>query len=167
MSFPMDSLGSVLSAVVSGAGTAVTTVYALIREIRKRVEALEQKVGSLEGKTGLSHSYTSLQADFRELKKDFEESQRRQPHPSYSELVGLVPGGQEPGLQSLERRFREFDERLDRLENKMKRVVTDNEFEQADRQRAEDIAAVRVTVSEVKGLLQGLQMALGLAKVHR
>lgn len=166
MAFPLDNLGAFLSAIASGAGTAITTVLALVREIRKRVEELERKVGSMESKTGLSHSYSTLLTDFRDLKKDFEDSQRRQPHPSYSE-IGLIPGGQEPGLQSIERRFREIDERLDRLETKMKRVVTDTEFDLADRQRAEDIATVRVTVSEVKGLLQGLQMALGLAKVHQ
>jgi hypothetical protein len=167
MAFPFDNLGAFLSAIASGAGTAITTVYTLIREIRKRVEILEQKVGSMEAKTGLSHSYTTLLADFRDLKKDFEDSQRRPTHPSINDLTGLVPGGQDPSLQGVFRKLRDIEERVEQLELKMKRTVTGSDFEQADRQRAEDIATVRVTVSEVKGLLQGLQMALGLQKIRR
>jgi hypothetical protein len=53
---------------------------------------------------------------------------------------------------------------MESLERKVKRMITEEEFEKSDRQRAEELSTVRLTISEVKGLLQGLQSGLGLMK---
>ena len=67
-------------------------------------------------------------------------------------------------IRTLEGKIRDLEEVTQRLELKLKRAVSEEDFEAADRQRAEEISTVRTTVAEVKGLLQGLHMALGLTK---
>jgi hypothetical protein len=55
-----------------------------------------------------------------------------------------------------------MEENVERLEGKFRKYVSEDEFEKADRDRANEIATVRTTLAEVRGLLQGLQSALGL-----
>jgi predicted RNase H-like nuclease (RuvC/YqgF family) len=168
---PETLLGSLITAVLSGGGTAFTTVFALFKDIKKKVEELEKKVGSFESKTGLAYSIVRLEESLRDIKRDTEETtDARRRRPSFLSFDDMLEADATavPSLiqriRNFEVKLREIDETLQRLDMKVKRMVTEDEFETADRKRAEEIAGVRTTVFEVKGLLQGLHMALGLTK---
>ena len=172
MSFTPETLiGSLITAVLSGGGTAFTTVFALFKDIRKKVEELEKKVGSFESKTGLAYAIVRLEESIKDVKRDTEETtDARRRRPSFLSFDDMLEADTTalPSLihriKNFEVKLREIEENLQRLDVKVKRMVMEDEFESADRKRAEEIAGVRATVFEVKGLLQGLHMALGLTK---
>jgi len=172
MSFTPETLiGSLITAVLSGGGTAFTTVFALFKDIRKKVEELEKKVGSFESKTGLAYAIVRLEETIKDVKRDTEETtDARRRRPSFLSFDDMLEADTTalPSLihriKNFEVKVREIEESLQRLDMRVKRMVMEEEFEAADRKRAEEIAGVRTTVFEVKGLLQGLHMALGLTK---
>lgn len=168
MAFTPDNLvGSLLTAVLSGGTTAFSTVYGLFKDMRRKVEDLEKKVGSFESKSGIAYSVTQLESEIRDLKKGHQEetTDARRKRPSFLNLEEMIEA-ENAGpllvqkLRMLEAKVREVEENNQRLELKLKRAITHDEFEQADRQRAKEISEVHSMVSEVKGLLQGVHMVL-------
>lgn len=172
MSFqPENLIGSIVTAILTGTGTAFTTVFALFKDIKKKVDQLEKIVGSFESKTGLAYSIVKVEEDIRDLKRDTDETtDTRRRRPSFLSFDDMLEADTTalPSLihriKGFESKIREIEETLQRIELKTKRMVSESDFEAADRKRAEEIAGVRTTVFEVKGLLQGLHMALGLTK---
>lgn len=171
MAFSWDHLvESVVPAIISGGGTAVSTILAFVRDFKKRLEELEKRVGSIEGKAGLVYSMHLAEEGLKSLRERLDARDRqdndipREPPrwrmPSYSNMDVLTQF--EDKLRDLDRRLKDMEDSQERLEGKVKKCVTDAEFEDADRQRADEIAAVKTTMAEVRGLLQGLQSALGL-----
>jgi hypothetical protein len=168
---PDNMLGSIVTAILTGTGTAFTTVFALYKDVRKKVEDLEKKVGSFESKTGISYAVVKLEESVKELERDSEETtDARRRRPSFLSFDDMLEADQSalPSLvhriKGFESKLREIEDSIQRIELRTKRMVSDSDFEAADRKRAEEIAGVRTTVFEVKGLLQGLHMALGLTK---
>jgi archaellum component FlaC len=172
MSFqPENLVGSLITATLTGVGTAFTTVFTLYKDVKKKVEELEKKVGSFESKTGIAYSIVKAEEDIRDLKRDTDETtDTRRRRPSFLSFDDMLEADTTalPSLihriKGFEAKLREIEETLQRLDLKTKRMVSESDFEAADRKRAEEIAGVRTTVFEVKGLLQGLHMALGLTK---
>jgi predicted RNase H-like nuclease (RuvC/YqgF family) len=168
---PETLIGSLITAVLSGGGTAFTTVFALFKDLRKKVEELEKKVGSFESKTGLAYATVKNEEAIKDLKRDTEETtEGRRRRPSFLSLEDMmeadasIPAALVQKFRHFDAKLRELEDIVQRLDMKMKRAVSEEEFESADRKRAEEISGVRATVFEVKGLLQGLHMALGLTK---
>lgn len=167
MAFSLDHLlESVIPAIVSGGGTAVSTIYAFVRDIKRRLEELEKRIGSMEAKAGLVYSMYLAEEAIKKIREDLEEKdQVRGRLPSYS---GVDPNNLGPDsgvlakLREFDHRLKDMEENVDRLEGKFRKYVSEDEFEKADRDRANEIATVRTTLAEVRGLLQGLQSALGL-----
>ena len=172
MSFqPENLVGSLITATITGVGTAFTTVFALFKDIKKKVDQLERVVGSFESKTGLAYSIVKVEEALKDLKRDTEDTtDARRRRPSFLSFDDMLEADTTalPSLihriKNFEIKLREIEETLQRLDLKTKRMVSESDFESADRKRAEEIAGVRTTVFEVKGLLQGLHMALGLTK---
>jgi len=171
MAFSLDNLlESVVPAIISGGGTALSTIFAFFRDLKKKVEDLEKRVGSVDNKSGLAYSISLVEESVRQVRNQIEGMNNgRWNRPST--LSGLEGFPSLPNLDqaiqrmmTVEPRLRELEERCERIESKFKKLVTEEDFEQSDRQRAEEIATVRTTLAEVKGLLQGLQSALGLIK---
>lgn len=173
MAFTLDHLlESVVPAVISGGGAAFSTILAFVKNITKRLDDLEKKVGSLDGKQGLAYSVHLTEESVKALKEQVGTPQNGQRWrlPSFSG---------EGDLGEVEQRLRTFDTRLkgleavsSRLEETIeklsrKKYVSEDDFEDADRDRAQEIAQVRTTLAEVRGLLGGLQTALGLVKPSR
>lgn len=167
MAFSLDSLlESVIPAIISGGGTAVSTILAFVRDIKRRLDELEKRVGSMEGKAGLVYSMHVAEELLKKLKEDWDDrNQVRGRLPSYS---GVDPNNLGPDsgvlskLREFDHRLKDMEENVERLEGKFRKYVSEDEFEKADRDRASEIATVRTTLAEVRGLLQGLQSALGL-----
>jgi DNA repair exonuclease SbcCD ATPase subunit len=170
MTFSLDNLlESVVPAIISGGGTAMSTIFAFFRDLKKRIEDLEKRVGSVDNKFGLAFSVSLVEESVRQVRNQIEGMNNgRWTRPSMTGIEGFpsLPNLDQAlqRVMSIEPRLRELEERCERIENKFKKLVTEEDFEQSDRQRAEEIATVRTTLAEVKGLLQGLQSALGLIK---
>lgn len=165
MAFSLDNLlGSVATAAISGGGAAVSTVFAFVRDIKRRLEELEKRVGSIEGRAGLVYSMQLAEEAIKKLREDFAKDPPRERAPSYSGIdpLALPDAGMLAKLRDFDHRIRDLDETVKRMENKFRKYVSEEEFERADRDRANEIATVRTTLAEVRGLLQGLQSALGL-----
>jgi Glu-tRNA(Gln) amidotransferase subunit E-like FAD-binding protein len=171
MAFSLDNLlESVVPAVISGGGTAISTILAFFRDIKKKIEELEKKVGSIDGKSGLLYSMHLAEEGIKKLKEQLEERDHHDPpqarRRSGSFTNEFVPWDEIQDFikKEVARHLEDLEERLEKLEGKVKKLVTDEEFEQADHARAGEIAQVKHTMAEIRGLLQGLQAALGLIK---
>jgi len=160
MAFSLDHLlESVIPAVITGGGTAVSTILAFLRDTKKRLDDVEKRVGSLEGKSGLVYSMHLLEDSLKTLRDKVGEPVRwRTPSFPGEQTTDFIEGK----LRDFERRIKDLEECQERIDAKIKKLVSEDDFEQADRQRADEISAIRHTMAEVRGLLQGLQSALGL-----
>lgn len=168
MAFSLDHLlESVVPAVITAGGTAASTILAFFRNLQKRIEDLEKKVGSMDGKNGLVFSMHVAEEAIKSVREQVENAPPREGTrwrlPSFSN-EGLS-GEYEQKLRDFDRRLKDMEDNIDRFLRK--KYVSEDEFEQADRERAAEIAAVRTTMAEVRGLLEGLKTALGLVKSER
>lgn len=173
MAITLDHLlESVIPAVISGGGAAFSTILAFFKNMTKRIEDLEKRVGSLDGKQGLAYSIHLTEESVKALKE-----QMGTPRDAVRWRLPSFTG--EGDLGEIEQKLRAFEVRLKSLEATLSRVeevvekssrkkyVAEDDFEEADRERANEIAQVRTTLAEVRGLLGGLQTALGLVKPGR
>jgi len=171
MPLPDHLLENVVAAMISGGGTAVSAIVAFFQGVKKRVEEIEKKVGSVETRSGLVFAVVTLEEAVKQMRQEtsmwathppewlVQAVSRNRRAPS---LHGYdLNASEDDRLRSFDFRLRSCEETLERLERKLKGYVSEEEFESADRQRADDIAAVRTMVAEVNGLLKGLQTVLG------
>lgn len=170
MAFSLDHiLESVVPAVISGGGTAISTILAFFRDIRKKIEELEKKVGSIDGKSGLLYSMHLAEESIKKLREQLEERDHHDPQVrrrTSSFTNEFIPWDEIQDFikKEVARHLQDLEERLEKLEGKVKKLVSEEDFEQADHARAGEIAQVKHTMAEIRGLLQGLQAALGLIK---
>jgi tetrahydromethanopterin S-methyltransferase subunit G len=178
MPLPDNLVENIVTAVISGGGTALSAIVAFFRDVKKRLDDVEKRVGSIEGRSGIVYSVHQLEEATKKLQGTLDgwaanppewmmrliASGDRRRHPS---LVNLEEFGDlDSKLRDLNRRLKDVEETLERVEKRVYQSVLEEDFDAADRQRAEDIAQLRTTLAEVSGLLKGLQSALGLIK-HR
>jgi hypothetical protein len=161
-------LQSVLPAVISGGGTAISTIYAFARDVKKRVEALENRIGSVDSKTGLAFALSLVEESLRQVRNQIDNNLYTQ-RSKIDTLTGMETlAVQDQGtlykLRALESKNSELEDRISRVEVKSRHFVSEADFEEADRQRANEITEVRNILYEVKGLIQGLQTAWGVTK---
>lgn len=174
MPLPDHLLENVVTAVISGGGTAVSAIVAFFQGVKKKVEDLEKKVGSVDGRSGLMFSVYTIEQTIGQMRQEISgwathppewliqtiaRSRRVQSIHSYDPSLDS-----DDRIRALESKLKDLEESLDRIERKMKGFVTEENFTAADRARAEDIATVRTSIAEVNGLLKGLQTALGMVK---
>ncbi len=169
MALPENFLETVITAVVSSGGTAVSAILAFFRDVKKRVDDLERRVGSSETRSGLVQSVS-------ELEQAVEKIQEWASHPP-EWLVQLVSRGRRSApsyvspdnydeidnrFRALERKLKTFEAELAQFERRLDRTVTDDTFDAADRQRAKEISEIRASIAGISGTLKGLESAWGL-----
>lgn len=167
-------LQSVIPAGLSGLGAALSAIWAFFRDLKKQVEGLEKRLGSVDSKSGLAFAVSLTEENVRQLKNQvdsllYPDRDRRSRTPTLTGMEEYQNPNIEQMIQAsvqkiLAPRIREFEERMERIENRFRKLVTEEDFEVSDRQRADEIATIRTTIAEVKGILQGLQSALGILK---
>jgi hypothetical protein len=173
MPLPDHLVENVVTAVISGGGTAISTIVAFFQGVKKKVEDLEKKVGSVDGRHGLVFQVHAIEQSIAQMRQEIagwvnhppewllQVARTRRP----SSLHGLEDiSGYDERIRWMEGKIKDFEDTLERMDRKIKGMVAEEDFEAADRQRAEDIATVRTMVAEVNGLLKGLQTALGMVK---
>ncbi len=172
----------IVTALVSGGGTASSTIL-FFRDLKSRVEVLEKLVGTADHKTGLSHTVHELSQ-----KHDKSEDQHDSMGGRVERLEALCgrvdrlegessanrrksfPGGEsleEAQIRELNRRLKDAEETITRLEARQKRYVLADDLDASDRQRADEIGHLKNTLAQMHGLLQGLQTALGYHHLKR
>lgn len=162
---------TLLTSVVSGGSAAASAFVAFFRDVKKRTEDVEKKVGSVESKMGLAYSVLQLEEALKKVQPVLDDVLRRvqnlegwsgvrqrpsSSEESYDEVMQLVT--------RLTSRVSSLEEDFLRLQKKTYSVVMDEDFEAADRQRADEINRLRSTMSEIHGLLRGIQSVLGVSR---
>jgi hypothetical protein len=155
----------IVTALVSGGGTASSTIL-FFRDLKSRVEVLEKRIGSTDSKAGLSHTLhelsqkqeksESLSSRVERLEVELTASRRK----SFPGVETLEEGQ----IRELNRRLKDAEETIARLEARQKRYVLADDLDASDRQRADEIGHLKNTLAQMHGLLQGLQAALGYLK---
>lgn len=170
MAFPEHLLENVVTAMISGGGTAVSAILAFFRDVKKRLEELEKKVGSIESRSGLMFQVSNIETAISSLRTEISSLAMNPPEWLVQAIRRRSPSfhniddSDHDRIRAVESKIKDLEEQLERLERKVNRCVSEEDFESADRNRAEDIATVRTAIAEVNGLLKGLQTALGLVK---
>lgn len=176
MAFPESFLENFLTAALSGGGSAATAIIAFFRDIKGRLTKIEDKIGSLEGRSGLIYAVNQLELGITALRSDLNGLSQHPPEwlvalvqriarrsPVFGDPVDFADFDVQT-VKSLARRLKDLEEKQEDLARKVAKCVSEEDFDDADRARAEDIATIRTTIAEVNGLLKGLQSALGLIK---
>ncbi len=175
MAFPDNLFENVLTAVISGGGTAVSAILAFFRDVKKRVDEIDRRVGSAENRSGLVHSVATLEQTVKDLQRVIEGWSHNPPDWVLRAMGAMgvrrpsFLGDEELGrdLRELDRRVEELEETLEKLMKKIERAVTEEDFYNADKQRAQQISELRTSIADTSGMVKGLQLALGLIKGSR
>jgi tetrahydromethanopterin S-methyltransferase subunit G len=161
-----EILQGVVPSALSGLGTAASAVWAYFREVKKKVDSLEKRLGSTDSKSGLVYQVAQLEWENKEIKSQLEGilyPNRGGRINTLTGLEGLLSIDQVvQKVSNLDLRLRDLEEKVSRVEGKLKRFVTESDFTESDKERAKEISTVKETLSEVRGMLQMLQSALGL-----
>jgi hypothetical protein len=176
MVFPDNLVEKVVTAVLTGGGTAASTILVFFRDVRKRIDELEKKVGSTENRTGIAYKVYLLEEEavvgVKKLRSEIESWTQHPPDwlINFGRRRSNAPGSldefvaMEDRIRQMDRRIRELEETFPHLEERVRRCISEEDFAVADRQRAAEISVVRTTLAEVRGLLQGLQSVLGFPR---
>lgn len=158
-------LEGIITALVSGGGTASSTIL-FFRDLKSRVEVLEKRIGSTDSKAGLSHTLHEL-SQKQEKSESLSSRVERLENEATTGRRKSFPGGEtleEGQIRELNRRLKDAEETIMRLEARQKRYVLADDLDASDRQRADEIGHLKNTLAQMHGLLQGLQAALGYLK---
>lgn len=166
MAFPEHLVENIVTAMISGGGTAVSAILALFKDAKRRLDEVEKKVGSIENKTGLAWNVHQLEINFGSVQSWSNHppewlisliTRIARRSPSFTDSSEYAEFDQ-LNLRKVERRIAELEERVDKLDRKLSQCVSSDDFDKADRERAEEVAAVRTMIAETNGLLRGIQM---------
>lgn len=176
MAFPDSLIENILTAVISGGGTAASAIIAFFRDIKGRLNKVEEKIGSLEAKSGIVYAVYQAELGVNALRTEITSWPNHPPEwlvvlvqrlarrsQSFNDPIEYSEFDQQ-ATRKLERRLSQLEETMEALEKKLSKCVSEEDFEDADHARADDISTIRTTIAEVNGLLKGLQSALGLLK---
>ena len=171
-------LQTIISGVVSGAGTAGTAFAAVFRDIKKRLKALEEKVGEdgADGdpKTGLYLVVERLDEIARKVKKEIDSWEEDPPEwllrlinrAARSSSVNLEHYGEMERL--IEQRFKtnrdniaRLDEQIESIRKQLNDYVGRADYEHDARQRSEELGSIREQLATANGLLRGIMTAMG------
>ena len=151
---------TVLTGLLTGGTSAITTFFAAVRDLKKRLTTLEERLGTLEPRTGVYVHLGTLEETVKKLKKEVESWEDAPPtwavrlvskqRNSSADLGGLV--ALEDRITSQFRQFqshlshveqdladrcRRLDETIKKLENDLKKIEVNVE-------KLEEIIEVRL-----------------------
>lgn len=171
MAVNTDIVKAVVSGLVTGGASALTTFLTVFQNLKNRVKYLEDTLGSTtEPRTGLALRIATLEDGLRQLLRDID-SWDDQPPDWVKRFVQRAKLNASSDLSTLvdiesrvDTRLRSFQERLSVLEREGTpdaSTVTREEFLEDSRQRAIEMGRLREDIAAVNGLLRGILVALG------
>jgi tetrahydromethanopterin S-methyltransferase subunit G len=174
MALPENFLETLITAIVSGGGTAVSAILAFFRDVKRRIDDVERRVGSVEARSGLAYSVEELEDSVKRI-----EAWASNPPDWLMQLIRLgrrsAPSygsddfhEYDTKLRAINSRLQELIESIDKIERRLKQTVTEETFDVADRQRATEIADLRANISMTQGMIKGLESIFSMGKTpHR
>lgn len=178
----------VVTGLLTGGTSALTTFLAVFKDIKKRITALENAVGQTDPKTGLHLALSYVEDTTKRLRREMDSWEDDPPQwamrllararsNSSTDLSGQVQFEEHINrtvkiisdrLKRVEDRFEEEIETLKRdSERRISTHVADDlhltrdEYIQDSRQRAAEIAKLREQLATANGLLRGVMTTLG------
>lgn len=169
---------SLVSGVLTGGASAGTTLLAVFRDLKKRLNELEAKVGSdkSEPKSGLFLAIELLSEAQRKIRREIDAWEDDPPDwivraarrssvsmETQQELEQRV----EQRLRAFSQVLKRFEEEMDHRETELKRsasktvFLTRSEYEEDSKLRAAEMAKVRENLSSSNVWLRGILSALG------
>jgi len=187
MSHWTEIASSLASGLLTGGASAITTILAAFKDIRKRLTLLEERVGlpsdTLNESRGLFKTAEVLNKGMSSLRAQVEDWEREPPD-WLSRAISRARNSSSVNLeiqQEFEDRVRTLIERLGRLETKvaeqrseprgesrsegyvdMSRYVLLDDYEEDTRKRALEVAQIRESNASINGLLRGVMTAIGI-----
>ena len=173
MSESTDIIKTVISGLVTGGTSAVTTFFTVFRSLKSQVGHLEERVGSpVEPKTGLFLAVANLEDSLRRFKRDIDDWEDHPPDWA-KRLVQRAKVNASSDLNTVvdiesrvDARLRSFQERLTTLESAeterpQPQGMAREEFLEDSKRRAVEMGELREEIAAVNGLLRGILVALG------
>lgn len=169
MALPENFLETIITAVVSSGGTAVSAIAAFFKDVKRRLDELDRRVGSVDSRNGLAYTVDQLEETVKKI-----EGWSNHPPEWLMQLVNrgrrAIPvygnsdeyEAHDTKLRSLERRVKDLEGQLREIERTLERTVLDDAFDVADRQRAMEISEIRANIAGISGVLKGLESAISL-----
>lgn len=165
----------VVSGLLAGGATALTTIGATFRDLKKRIAVLEEKVGNPDPRTGVYLVIGSAVDDLRKLKREIESwpdsppdwmlrliRSRANSSSMNLEIFQELEGRVEARFKGLTDRIRSLEEQLEEHTKRTKNVgISRSEYDEDSKHRAEEIAKVRENLSVTNGFLRGVMATLG------
>lgn len=164
-----DIVKAIVSGLVTGGVSAVTTLLTVFQSLKSRVKHLEDTLGSqTDPKSGLYLSVATLEDSLRRLKRDLDAWEDNPPDWA-KRLVQRAKVNASSDLNTVvdiesrvDARLRSFNERLATLEKTEGSAgLTREEFLDDSKARAAEISEIRENIAAVNGLLKGVLVALG------
>ncbi len=167
---------SLISGLITGGTSMLTTVMAVFRDLRKRVTILEDRLGKsdMDSKSGLFLEVSQLADALRKLRKEIDSWSdsppswanrlRRSSSASLDlEILQDYENRFEARSKTLLDRVKRIEEALEEHEKKSRvaNFITKSEYEEDSRHRAEEIAKIQASLSSANGFLRGVMSALG------
>jgi hypothetical protein len=190
----MDDISSIVQTVVTGllagGASAVTTVGASWKDFKKRLAALEEKVGhpgtSTEVRTGFFFVIHNLEESLRTQVNEVVDGHKKlrrevdgwsDDPPAWAqrlvrsrtgssinlEIFQELEGRVDARIKSLNERVKHLEESLDEQTRRAKRgeYISEEEYKEDSRKRSEELAKIRENLSVTNGFLRGVMAAMG------
>jgi chromosome segregation ATPase len=173
MSDSTEVLKSIVSGVLTGGASVVTTVFAVYRDFRGRLKTIEDKIGQdTEPKSGIYLIISNIAEDLRKLKKEILSWEDEAPdwakklartRSSTSDITAHLDFE-----NRVEARLRAFQEKLNRIESDLEtaespnsKLLTRNEYLEDSRERSREFIRLQQELATVGGILRGVMTAMG------
>lgn len=180
MSHWTEIVSPLASGLLTGGASAITTILAAFKDIRKRMSVIEERVGApadtLNEAHGLFKTVELLNKGMAALRAKMEDWEHEPPE-WLSRAISRARNSSSVNLeiqQEFEDRIRTLLDRIGRLEAKvseqrsdghqqdMGRYVLLDDYEADARKRADEVIQIRENIASVNGLLRGVMAAIGI-----
>ena len=175
MSDSTELIKSVVSGVLTGGASVVTTVFAVFRDFRARLKVIEDRLGQeVEPKTGVFHALHTLTLELQKLKREILSWEDEAPDwakrlITRSRTSSAVDLNAHLDFENrVETRLRSFQDKLGRIESDLdtpdapdSKLLTRKEYTEDSKERGREMLMLRQELATVNGLLRGVMAALG------
>jgi chromosome segregation ATPase len=166
---------SVLSGLLTGGTSMLTTVFVAFKDLRKRVALLEERLGvPTDPRTGLHFEVMQLSDALRKLRREID-SWSEEP-PSWVNRIARRSNSATISIEILQDYETRFEQRCKGILDRTKRVeealedhekrgrtvfITKAEYEEDSLHRAEEVTKIQASLASANGCLRGVMGALG------
>jgi hypothetical protein len=173
MSDMAEVVKSVVSGVLTGGASVVTTVFAVFRDFRVRLKAVEDKIGTdTEPRSGIYLLIWGVGDEIRRVKREIQSWEDDAPDwakrlmRSRNSTIDLnahldFESRVETRLRQFQETLRRFESDLESAEAPDSKLLTRKEYLDDSKERGNELLKIRQELATVNGLLRGVMAAMG------